>query len=138
MKRNRTRSLPGSRRAFVLIEVMLGVAIFAIGIFALGEAVNNCIVADSARADDQRARMALESAIAQVEAGAVQLGTTRTEKLTGAFEGITITEKREPLTLKNEKNEPLTGLYSVNIQADWTRGSQPQSKTVTFYVFRSH
>lgn len=134
MKKNCTRSLPGSRRAFVLVEVMLGVAIFSIGILALGEAVNNCIVADSVRADDQRARMALENEMAQIEAGMVTLTTTRSVKLDGTFSGITLNETRTPLSnLKNQQNAPVLNVYTITIEASWQQGSHPQSKAITFY-----
>jgi len=41
---------------FALYEVMLGLAIFAIGVIALGRAVNNCVTASGLSADDARVR----------------------------------------------------------------------------------
>jgi type II secretory pathway component PulJ len=122
--------------AFLLLEVLLGVSIFAIGIIALGQAMNNCMLAEGARTEDERARVALQGEMAQIEAGMVQLTTTRTVQLTDMFTGITLNETRTPLTLKNQNNQQLPALYSVTIEADWKQGSQPQSKTVTFYVYR--
>ena len=57
------------RGGFVLIEVMLGVMIFAIGVLALGRCVNNCISAETLREETERARLALENRMAEVEAG---------------------------------------------------------------------
>jgi hypothetical protein len=53
------------------------------------------------------------------------------------FAGMTMKQSRRPLNAKNEKNEPLSGLYEVEIEADWTSGSEPQSKKLSFYVLRS-
>src|SRR5205823_8553433 len=69
--------------AFVLLEVMLGVLIFSIGVLALGQCVNNCIAAESARNDDQRARLALENRMAEIEAGEVETTKAQTDKQIG-------------------------------------------------------
>jgi Tfp pilus assembly protein PilV len=124
-------------RAFVLLEVMLGVAIFAIGVIALARCVDNCLTAEIARADDQRARLALENRMAEIEAGGVTVEDQKTEKLEGMFEGMTLTQSRTPLKEKNEKNEDLAGLYDVELEVDWTNGREPQSKTLSFYVLRN-
>lgn len=121
-------------RAFLLFEVMLGVAIFAIGIIALGQAVNNCMLAEAARKDDQRARMALQSEMAQIEADMVKLtDAARTLELDAPFDGITIKETRTPANLKGENNQAVNGIYTITIEATWKRGSEPQSKSVSFY-----
>jgi len=39
---------------FALYEVMLGLAIFAIGVIALGRSVNNCVTASGLSADEAR------------------------------------------------------------------------------------
>lgn len=125
------------RRAFVLLEVMLGVAIFAIGVIALGRCVNNCLTAEHLRADDQRARLALENRMAEIELGEVDVDATKSEELEGAFAGLTLKQTRTPLDAKNEKDVVLTGLYNVELEVDWTSGNEPQSKTLSFYELRS-
>jgi len=45
-----------SRKAFALYEVLLGLLIFAVGIIALGRAVNNCMNASVLSADDGNER----------------------------------------------------------------------------------
>ena len=114
---------------------MLGVLIFTIGILALGKAVNNCLDSDVARGEDERARLALTNRMAEIESGAVFVDVPREEKLTGMFEGITLKQERKQLDLKNENNQPLTGLFNVTIEARWMSGRQPQEKSVSFYVY---
>ena len=114
---------------------MLAVGIFAMGVIALGWSVNNCLTALSAKKDDQRARMALENRMAEIEMGSVQVAEPKTEELKGFFSRITLKQSRKPLELQNEKKEPLSGLFQVTLEASWENGDEPQTKTVTFFMF---
>ena len=116
---------------------MLGVAIFAVGVIALGACVNNCLSAEAARTQDQTARLVLANRMAEIEAGAVILEDVKTEKLKGAFEGITLKQMRKPLEKQNEDKQDLRGLYIVSLEASWMNGRQPQLKTLSFYVLRT-
>lgn len=116
---------------------MLGVLIFAIGVMALGRCVDNCLVAETIRADDQRARRALENRVAQIEAKEVSLLTPTTDKLTGMFAGMTLKQSHRPLKAKNEKNAELTGLYEVSLEVNWMSDGQPQAKKLSFYVLQA-
>ena len=44
------------RGAFALYEVIIGVAIFAVGVLALGRAVENCLNASMLNAEEERVR----------------------------------------------------------------------------------
>ncbi len=134
-------SIPRLRRsrraAFLLLETMLGVAVFAIGVLALARCVDRCLEAETAKAQDQRARLALENGMAEIESHAVKLDEKpREEKLKGMFKGITLQESRVPFPLSNEKDEKLPGLFVVTLQAVWTTRDGPQSKGLTFYQFQ--
>lgn len=128
-----TRRIAG----FVLLEVMLGVMIFAVGVLALGRCVNNCLAAQGAQKDDQRARLALENRMAQIEAGEVLTEKPLEDKLEGMFAGMTLKQTRVPLNKQNEKNEDLTGLYELTLEVDWDSPDGPQAKTLSMYVLRS-
>ncbi len=122
-----------SARGFVLLEVMLAVAIFSVGVIALGQCVNNCIVAEIARTSDQKARLALENRVAELRAGAVDAAAAASEKMTGMFDGITLTQARVPLEQKNENGEAIVGLFVNTVTASWVADGEPQAKSVTFY-----
>lgn len=125
------------RAAFVLLEVMLGVAIFSIGVIALGRCFNNCLNAEMVRAEDQRARLALQNRMAEIESGSVLIDEPKTEPLEGQFTGITLQQSRTALKLKNENGQDLPGLYEVKLAASWTSDRQPQAKELSFYVLRT-
>ena len=143
MKRN--SSHPGfgfqtgpARQAFILIEVLIGVMIFAVGVLALGKCVNNCLAAQIATAEDQRARLALENRMAEIEAGEVKVeGSPKKEKLAGMFDGMEILQKKTPTKLKNENDKLLDNLYVIDLEVSWMSGNEPQSKSLSFYVLQT-
>ena len=127
-----------SRRGFILLEVMLGVSIFAIGILALGRCVGNCVAAETARQEMDRARLALENRMAEVEAGQISTVKPLSDPLDGAFTGMTLKQSRKPVVAKNEKGVPLANLYEVDLELDWMSGTDPESRTLFFYVMRQN
>jgi hypothetical protein len=138
---NRKSKIENQRRTraagFVLIEVMLGVMIFAMGVLALGKCVGNCITAESARQETERARLALENRMAEVEAGEVLTDQDRSDDLGDSFPGMTLKQSRHPLAAKNENGDIINGLYQVDLEVDWTTDNQPQSRMISFYVLRT-
>ena len=62
------RTRARSKYAFALYEVLLGVAIFALGVIALGRAVENCLNASTISAEENVVRQILSDRMAQVQA----------------------------------------------------------------------
>ena len=120
-------------RGFVLIETILAVSIFSIGVLALGRCVENCILADIAKEQDNRARRALENEMALIESGAKPLAESSVEDLKGMFDGMVLKTKRTLLKEKNEKNQDVVGIYDVLLEVDWKVGDEKQSRSVEFY-----
>jgi prepilin-type N-terminal cleavage/methylation domain-containing protein len=129
----RIRAHRGSGRGFVLIETILAVAIFSIGVLALGRCVENCVLADIAKEQDNRARRALENEMALIESGAKPLAESSAEELKGMFQGMVLKTKRTLLKEKNEKNQDIVGIYDVLIEVGWTVGEEKQSRSIEFY-----
>src|ERR1043166_9099823 len=63
----RTRRQKTSAFAFALYEVLIGVAIFALGVIALGRAVENCLNASTISAEENAVRQILSDRMAQVQ-----------------------------------------------------------------------
>src|SRR6187402_1435770 len=96
------------KSGFVLLECMLAVAIFALGILALGRCVENCLKAEKYRREESLGQRALANYWRQIEAGAIPLtDKAEGEKLKGAWDGMTLNMYREPLALKNEEEQEL-------------------------------
>jgi len=122
-----------SLRGFVLIETILAVAIFSVGILALGRCVENCVLADIAKEQDNRARRALENEMALIESGAKPLAESSVQELKGMFQGMVLKTKRTLLKEKNEKNQDIVGIYAVQLEADWTVGQEKMTRSIEFY-----
>jgi hypothetical protein len=123
------------RRGFVLMEAMIAVAIFALGVLALGRCVENCMVANFIKEDDARVRLALRNRMLEIQTNAIPLTDKSTEELKGMFTGIKLRTTRVPLKRKNEKDEEIFGIFTVKVEALWTADGQDLTKELTFYVY---
>jgi hypothetical protein len=124
------------RAAFALYEVMLGVLIFAVGIVALGRAVNNCMSASALSTDDARVREILANRMVEIETTPGQPDKTKESKIDTGFGIVKLVQQAAPQQMKEEDGTELTGIIRVTLTANWTRGGAAQSKAIAFYVYR--
>lgn len=122
------------RRGFLLLETMVGVMVFALGVLALSRCVERCIDSNNAKSWDALARLALENRMAEVEAGALPLDSRLEEKLGGRFAGITLYQTRKPLRLLDEKKKVVTGIDQMDLRAEWREPAGRKTKELRFYV----
>src|SRR3954447_18023700 len=92
----RSAKLAPRRTAFALYEVLLGLLIFAIGIIALGRAVNNCMNASVLSADDARVREILANRMVEVETTHGQPDKAKESKIDTGFGIIKLVQKAVP------------------------------------------
>src|SRR6266446_6396564 len=85
-----------SRKAFALYEVLLGLLIFAVGIIALGRAVNNCMNASVLSADDARVREILANRMVEIETTPGQPDKAKEFKIDTGFGIIKLVQKAAP------------------------------------------
>jgi hypothetical protein len=127
--RRRTRN----QRGFWLLEAILAVTIFSLGILTLGSAINNCLIAQRIKEEDVRARLVLGNRMAEIEAGVVEPKDTRVEDLKGGFEGMKLKQTRRPVKRKNEKDQDITGIWEITLEAQWKSDNRDQSRQISFY-----
>jgi hypothetical protein len=125
-----------SRSAFALYEVLLGLLIFAVGIIALGRAVNNCMNASALSTDDARVREILANRMVEIETTPGQPDKAKESKIDTGFGIVKLVQKAAPQEMKEEDGTELTGIIRVTLTANWTRGGAGQSKAIAFYVYR--
>ncbi len=135
MKPLRKRIIRG-KSGFLLLETMIGVAIFAIGVLALAKCFDNLLGAETAKAEDEKARLALQNRMAEIECRAVDFDESQTETLKGMFKEFTLKQTKTKFPYKNEFGQELPGLFIVTLQALWKSPDGPQSKSLSFYVFQ--
>jgi len=133
----RTRRQKTSAFAFALYEVLIGVAIFALGVIALGRAVENCLNASTISAEENAVRQILSDRMAQVQAASAVPETEKEFKIKTTYGRVTLTQKTAPAALTEPDNTLITGINLVTLTARWEHAGIPQSKQIQFYVYRS-
>jgi type II secretion system protein I len=129
---------PARRRGFMLLEIMLAVAIFTMGVITLGAALTQCLVAQRLRYESERARLALQNRMAEIQANQAMPDDSARREMKGAFEGLTIIERRKPLEFKNEEGAIMAGLNQVTLTVEWESEGSRMSRTSTFYLLRGN
>lgn len=125
------------RRAFALLEVLIGVTIFVVGVLALGRAVENCLNASVLSTQEDRIRQILANRMAEVQAAPARPEEKDEKEVKTAYGPVKILQRSVRAGLKNEKDIELNGISRVTLTAEWKRGGVPQSRKVEFYVYRA-
>jgi Tfp pilus assembly protein PilV len=126
-----------SKYAFALYEVLLGVAIFSIGVISLGRAVQNCLNASTISAQENVVRQILSDRMAQVQAAAGVPEPEKEFKLRTSYGRVILTQKTAAAALTEPDNTVINGINLVTLTARWEHAGVPQSKQIQFYVYRS-
>lgn len=125
------------RGGFLLLEIILAVAIFTVGVLSLGRCLNNCLVAQQIRGQEERARAALENRMAEIQASPTLPDELRRTKLGGMYTGVTLVERRRALDVKNENDAILTDLHEITLTAEWNApDGRLLSRSLTFDLLR--
>jgi hypothetical protein len=137
MAAKRVRRRFRSRYAFALYEVLIGVAIFALGVIAMGRAVQNCLNASTISAEENVVRQLLSDRMAQVQAATAVPDAEKEFKLRTSYGRVVLTQKTAPAALTEPDNTVINGINLVTLTARWEHAGIPQSKQIQFYVYRS-
>jgi Tfp pilus assembly protein PilV len=139
MRRGKSRShrvVIRGQAGFALYEVMLGVAIFAFGVLALGRAVNNCLNASTLNAEDNRVRLILSNRMAEVQTRPGLPESSKEFTVDTGYGMVKLVQISAPAELEDDNGAQLTGVHRVTLTAKWTRAGIDQSQRIEFYVYR--
>jgi Tfp pilus assembly protein PilV len=132
MRRNKN-----ARSGFALYEVLLGLAIFVIGVLVLGRSVENCLNASQLSEEENRVRQLLANRMAEIQASPVHPDTKKEEKINTGYGTVRLIQKSAPQEFEEPDNTIITGITRVTLNAVWSRGGVQQSKQLVFYVYRA-
>jgi len=121
--------------AFALYEVLIGLTIFAVGVLALGRAVQNCLSASALNAEEERVRQILSNRMAEIQVTPGFPDSARELKVDTGYGVVKLVQKSTPAGMK-EGNIELAGINLVTLTAQWTRSGVMQSRQLQFYVYR--
>ena len=125
-----------SSAAFALYEVLLGLAIFAVGVFALGRAVENCLNASTLSTEEDRVRQILSNRMAEIQATPGFPDTAKEFNVDTGYGVVKVIQKSSPAGLTEADGGQLGGINLVILTAQWARGGVSQSRQIEFYVYR--
>lgn len=124
-------------RAFALYEVLLGLAIFSVGVLVLGRSVQNCLNASTLSLEEDRVRQILSNRMAEIQATLGLPDARKETKIDTGYGEATLIQRWVPADLQDENDLPMSEIIRVTLSVEWTRGGHPQSKKIEFYVNRT-
>ena len=125
-----------SRKGFALYEVLMGLAIFALGVLSLGRAVENCLNASTLNAEENRVRQILSNRMAEVQATPGFPDSAKEFNIDSGYGMVKLIQKSAPAELEEDNGAQLAGVNRVVLTAKWKRGNAEQSQQIEFYVYR--
>jgi hypothetical protein len=131
------RCVKGLARAFALYEVLLGMAIFCVGVLVLGRSVENCLRATNISAEDDRVRQILSNRMAEVQVAPGFPDESKETKIDTGYGAVRLIQKAGPAGLRDDEGLEMSGITRVILTVEWNRGRQLQSRKIEFYVYRN-
>ncbi len=128
--------LMARRSGFALYEVLMGVAIFAFGVLALGRAVENCLNASTLNAEEERVRLILANRMAEVQTTPGPPEPAKEFTVDTGYGNVKLIQTAADAGLKDDNGAQISGLHRILLTAKWTRGGADQTEQVEFYVYR--
>jgi hypothetical protein len=128
--------LMARKSGFALYEVLMGVAIFAFGVLALGRAVENCLNASTLNAEEQRVRLILANRMAEVQTTPGPPEPAKEFTVDTGYGNVKLIQTAADAGLKDDNGAQISGLHRILLTAKWTRAGADQTEQVEFYVYR--
>ena len=123
-------------RAFALYEVLIGLAVFAIGVLALGRAVQNCMNASTINEEENRVRQILANRMAEIQTTPGRPDPEKEIKINSGYGEVKLIQKTVAAALQDENGADVSNIHLVTLTAEWTRAGAAQSRQLQFYVYR--
>ena len=114
----------------------MGVAIFALGVLALGRAVENCLNASALNAEEGRVRLILSNRMAEVQTTPGLPDEKKEFSVDTGYGTVKLIQTSVDTGLKDDNGAQLSGLHRVTLTARWTRAGANQLEQIEFYVYR--
>ena len=124
-------------RAFALYEVLLGMAVFVVGVLILGRSVQNCLNANILSSEQDRVRQILANRMSEIQASPGLPDANKETTIDTGYGEVKLIQRSAPAELQDEKGLEMSGIVRVALSVEWTRGRTAQSKKIEFYVFRN-
>ncbi|HWB59413.1 MAG TPA: hypothetical protein VG733_07975 [Chthoniobacteraceae bacterium] len=123
----------GARGGYILMEVMLAVAIFALAGVSLMILLSESISAGTRVQRETRIVWNLESRLNEARLGQLVAGSGTSVP---DADGVVYVTDVDVLNLKNQKEQSLAGLYDLKVTAHWKEENLARDMEARTYVYR--
>lgn len=121
------------RRGYILLELIIALSIFAIGVLGLARTLNSSMEVANILNRDQRVRIGMRSFLEEVRRKPLN---EMNASITDAATGVTYTSTTEPVSLIMTNGNTMTDLYDLKIVASYTAGNEQREESVDVYVYK--
>jgi Tfp pilus assembly protein PilV len=126
-----------ARAAFALYEVLIGLAIFSVGVLALGRSVQNCLNASGINAEEDRVRQILANRMAELQATPGFPDAKKETKVATGYGEVLLVQRSVPTPVRVDATAEINGINLVTLSAEWKRNGVARSRKIQFYVYRA-
>lgn len=123
----------GPASGYILLELIIALSIFAIGVLGLARALNGSVEVANILNKDQRVRLGLRSFLEEVRRKPLSEMTLST---TDVASGVTYTSSIERVALTTTSGSTLNDLYNLKVVAAYSAGNEQREETVDVYVYK--
>lgn len=123
----------GPASGYILLELIIALSIFAIGVLGLARALNGSVEVANILNKDQRVRLGLRSFLEEVRRKPLNEMTLST---TDVASGVTYTSSIERVALTTTSGSTLNDLYNLKVVAAYSAGNEQREETVDVYVYK--
>ena len=118
-------------RGYILLELVIALAVFAIAVVGLAKALNNSLATANIINRDYAVRLAMRSFLEEVRRKSLadMATTTQDPNL-----DLTLTSTVEPLEIRMKQGGALEDMYTLTVTANYTAGGQPRDESVFVWV----
>lgn len=135
MKSHCSKSAYSRKGGFLLLESMIAVFMFAVGLIALGHCVRNLMRAERFKREDAKARQVLANYFSLIENGAVSGAESFSEEVGDGYEGMKIHFEKEQLKLQNEREEEVFGLWQIKLAVTWESDKEELRRELSYIMY---
>lgn len=121
------------KKGYILFEIMLAVAIFAISFVALAKALSGLVATAHRIQRETYVTEELENRLALARKGYLVAGKNKEEADT---HGVAYVTQVTQLQIRGEGNTILPGMYSVQVTATWGKNTAADTKSVEVTVYQ--
>lgn len=123
----------GSRRGSLLLEVLLAMGIFSIGIVGFAVCLQKTMETVNYSRQETRIRQELQTRLQDLRQA--RFNTEIKNEDPDAF-GVQYSHEISLLQIQSDRKTLLNNLYTVKVTAKWKEGSEEQERSAQIYVYQ--